>query len=173
MIVSLENAKEYLTLDISEERLKKKILAVEALVRSYTSNNFQERRIRTEAETYKGKILWKTSYLAVGDTVEITESLNSGLYTVAAVTADGIIPDTEVYDCSYNLITKVVYPADVQEGVLNLLKWEYTMRGKVGIKSETLSRHSVTYADQDAGNQVMGYPASLMGFLDPYMRARF
>ena len=47
------------------------------------------------------------------------------------------------------------------------------MRDKVGIKSETLSRHSVTYYDQDAGNQVMGYPASLMGFLSPYIKARF
>lgn len=84
-----------------------------------------------------------------------------------------ILLDRPLYDLDHNLVTKIVYPADVQEGVLNLLKWEYTMRDKVGIKAETLSRHSVTYYDQDAGNQVMGYPASLMGFLSPYIKARF
>ena len=42
-----------------------------------------------------------------------------------------------------------------------------------GVKSETLSRYSVTYFDQDANNQVMGYPVALLGFLKPYMKARF
>lgn len=32
---------------------------------------------------------------------------------------------------------------------------------------------SVTYVDYDANNQVMGYPVSLLGFLKPYMKARF
>ena len=46
-------------------------------------------------------------------------------------------------------------------------------RPKTGIKSETLSRHSVTYFDQDANNQVMGYPVTLLGFLKPYIKVDF
>lgn len=61
----------------------------------------------------------------------------------------------------------------MKAGVLNLLKWEVEHRDKVGVKSETLSRHSVTYYDQDANNTVMGYPVSLLGFLAPYRKARF
>ena len=70
-------------------------------------------------------------------------------------------------------MTKVVYPEDIKVGIINLLKYEVEMRDKVGIKSETISRHSVTYFDSDANNQVMGYPVSLLGFLKPYMKARF
>ena len=65
------------------------------------------------------------------------------------------------------------YPKDVKMGVVNLMKWELTNRDKVGVASETISRHSVTYFNMDAGNAVMGFPVSLMGFLKPYKRARF
>jgi len=67
----------------------------------------------------------------------------------------------------------IVYPADIKMGVVNLMKWELGNREKVGIASETLSRHSVTYVDQTAANTIAGYPAALMGFLKPYQRARF
>lgn len=65
------------------------------------------------------------------------------------------------------------YPADVKMGVVNLLKWEFTSRDKAGVASETISRHSVTYRSDTETNYINGYPASLMGFLKPYMKARF
>lgn len=65
------------------------------------------------------------------------------------------------------------YPPDVKQGVIELLKWEFKFRDKTGIKSESISRHSVTYYDQDSNNTVLGYPVSLLAFLKPYMRARF
>lgn len=67
----------------------------------------------------------------------------------------------------------IVYPPDIKMGVANLMKWELERREKVGLASESLSRHSVTFADQTGANTVMGYPLALMGFLAPYMRARF
>lgn len=67
----------------------------------------------------------------------------------------------------------IEYPADIKMGVVNLLKWEMGSREKVGIQSESLSRHSVTYFNMDGDNSIMGYPRSLMGFLRPYMCARF
>ena len=64
-------------------------------------------------------------------------------------------------------------PGCLQEGVLQMLQWDFNMRSKVGIKSETLSRHSVSYYDMDAGNSQNGYPRALLGFLEPYYKARF
>ena len=58
-------------------------------------------------------------------------------------------------------------------GAVNLMKWELNNRDKVGIASEAISRHSVTYVDQTGANTLMGYPVALMGFLRPYKRARF
>ncbi len=65
------------------------------------------------------------------------------------------------------------YPMDVKMGVVNLMKWELDNRDKVGIQSESISRHSVTYFNMDGDNSVMGFPKALMGFLKPYMKARF
>ena len=113
-------------------------------------------------------------YIKVGDTVEITKSqVNDGLYVVKELNTNIVRLDRPMFQATYNLVTKVQYPADIVQGIINLMKWEQTNRNKVGIKSETLSRYSVTYFDQDASNQVMGYPVSLMGFLKPYMKARF
>lgn len=73
----------------------------------------------------------------------------------------------------YRVGDSIAYPADVRLGVVNLIKWDMGNRDKVGIASESLSRHSVTYADMSAANTIAGYPAALMGFLRPYMCARF
>ena len=67
----------------------------------------------------------------------------------------------------------IVYPADVKMGVVNLLKWELDHRDKVGVASESISRHSVTYFDMTGDNSTIGYPRALLGFLKPYMKARF
>lgn len=67
----------------------------------------------------------------------------------------------------------IQYPADIKMGVVNLMKWELENREKAGIQSETISRHTVNYLNLDYYNSAAGYPKSLMGFLRPYMRARF
>ena len=76
-------------------------------------------------------------------------------------------------DEELGLVTKVVYPIDVKLGVVNMIKWDINNRDKVGVQSETLSRHSVTYFNMDGDNSLMGYPKSLLGFLKPYIKARF
>ena len=154
--------------------LTMKIEAIENLIRAYTNNNFQNRVMRIEAPIENGVLLGHSPYFKVGDTVQISQSMvNDGLYVIAEITDAGIVLDRDVFDFPLNTVTKIIYPADVQKGVIDLLVWEKDNRSKVGIKSETISRHSVTYYDQDANNQVMGYPVSLLGFLKPYMKPRF
>lgn len=157
----------------SEKAISDKLKAIELMIRAYTNNNFQNRFVRFKAESKKNRLFGVSDYLKVGDTVQISQSLvNDGLYTVTGVDGSTIELDRELF-AAVNLVTKVDYPADIRSGVLELLKWEAKNRPKTGIKSETLSRHSVTYFDQDASNQVMGYPVSLLGFLTPYIKARF
>lgn len=157
----------------NEAVVKDKLNAAELMIRSYTNNNFQNRYVRFTAESLGNRLLATSDYLKVGDTVQITQSMvNDGLYAITEMGDDYTRVNQELYK-SFNLVTKVEYPADVRAGVLELLKWDVKNRDKTGVKSETLSRYSVTYFDQDANNQVMGYPVALLGFLKPYMKARF
>ena len=154
--------------------MQKKLDALEILIRKYTNNNFQNRNIRFLASSDGAVLNGVSPFLKMGDTVQVTESgVNDGLYVVTELNGGSVTVDKTLFSVDHNLVTKVEYPVDVQMGVINLMKWEIENRKKVGIKSETLSRHSVTYYDQDRNNQVMGYPVSLLGFLELYKKARF
>ena len=175
MILSVEELMILPEFRVQDEAiLQKKLDALEILVRKYTNNNFQNRNIRFLASS-DGKILNGVSpFLKVGDTIQVSESkVNDGLYVITAITEGTVTVDRNLFTVDHNLVTKVEYPIDIQMGIINLMKWEITNRDKVGIKSETLSRHSVTYFDMDSSNQVMGYPVTLLGFLEPYKKARF
>lgn len=66
------------------------------------------------------------------------------------------------------------WPADIKMGVVKLIQYDMSKAAKkAGIAAETLSRHAVTYESRTAENTAAGYPIALMGFLRPYMRARF
>lgn len=157
----------------NEKVIEEKLNAAELMIRAYTNNNFQNRFVRFIADSLGNRLLGISDFLKVGDTVQISQSMvNDGLYTITEIGEDFIRVNQELYK-STNLITKVEYPADVRAGVLELLKWDIKNRPKTGVKYETLSRYSVTYFDQDANNQVMGYPVALLGFLKPYIKARF
>nr|UVY10162.1 MAG: Protein of unknown function (DUF3199) [Bacteriophage sp.] len=158
----------------TESVIADKLNAAELMIRAYTNNNFQNRFVRFRAESRGNRIIGTSDYLKVNDTVQISQScVNDGLYTITEIGDDFIRVNGDLYHHPDNLVTKVEYPADVKAGVLEMLKWDVKNRPKTGIKSETLSRHSVTYFDQDANNQVMGYPVTLLGFLKPYIKARF
>lgn len=73
-----------------------------------------------------------------------------------------------------NRITGLVeYPPDVKMGVINLISYDIHNRDKIGIASETISRHSISYSQATGNDSQGGYPASLTTFLHPYMKARF
>lgn len=176
MIISVEKAKEFVNFNgWTDEKIKLKLLAVEQTIRAYTNNNFQDRGCRVQADIAAGVFMSESLIpFSAGDTVQVSESRhNNGLYTVFE-TGDTTftVSDDITRDEDSVLVTKVVYPADVVACCVNLLEWEVNNRGKVGVQSETLSRHSVTYFNMDGANQVMGYPASLLGCLKAYRKAR-
>lgn len=176
MIISVEKAKELMDFgDWPDRKIEAKLTAVEQTIRAYTNNNFQIRTIRATCSADSTGIHGTVPGLKVGDTVELSESLyNAGLYVVDFI-GNGIFTvgdDVELTPEPHVLVTKISYPADVVDCALNLLRWEMTSREKVGIQSETISRHSVTYFNMDGANSVMGYPVSLLGALKPYRKVR-
>ena len=178
MILNVSELKQYITTEETDQVLEAKLQALELLIRAYTNNNFQIRAFRAVAVAVAqgNKLLFNSPVpFKVGDTLQITESdfMQDELVTVLTVEESSITVSGELSDESGVVVTKVKYPMDVKMGVVNLMKWELDNREKVGVASETISRHSVTYVDQTGDNTVMGYPVALMGFLKPYRKARF
>ena len=175
MIISVEELRRYISTDEEEQALAGRLQALELLIRGYTNNNFQVRGLHCECDI-SGRTFMSDTFtpFEVGDTVQVSgSSKNNGLYTVEAVTDTTFTVNEKTYDDIDVYVVKVEYPADVKMGVVNLLKWELNNRDKVGVQSESISRHSVTYYNMDGDNSIMGYPKSLIGFLRPYMKARF
>lgn len=174
MIISVEKAKELVSFPESwtDEKIRMKLLAVEQTIRAYTNNNFQDRGYRRTADIVGGLFIVEAlTPFEVGDTVQISEtSLNKGLFTVESAEDSTFTVEEAVKDENAVLVTKISYPADVVQCCVDLMEWAVGFAGKVGIKSETLSRHSVTY--EDSGAMFMGYPASLLGCLKPYRKCR-
>ena len=80
-VETLTSMKEFKGVDATA--LCDKINAVEALVRAYTHNNFQNRSVRFEGKSLNNRVFGTSPFLKVGDRVEITKSqVNDGLYTV-------------------------------------------------------------------------------------------
>ena len=106
--------------------------------------------------------------------MQVTDSaLNAGLVNVQTSNGNTVTVKEELYDESAVTVTKVVYPADIKLGVARMLQWQLDNGDKVGVQSETISRHSVTYFNLDGDNSIMGFPKALTGFLKPHMKARF
>ena len=178
MILTVSELKQYITTDETDQVLEAKLQALELLIRAYTNNNFQIRAFRAVAVAVAqgNKLLFNSPVpFKVGDTIQITESdfMQDELVTVATVEDSSITVSGDLSDESGVVVTKVKYPMDVKMGIVNLMKWELDNREKVGVASESISRHSVTYVDQTGDNTIMGYPVALMGFLKPYRKARF
>ena len=174
ILLTPEKLKEYISCDESDELLLEKLSSVETMIRSYTHNGFQVRNIRSVSPVENQRILCLHKNITIGDTVQISGSLlNNGVYVISSVGAEGAKVNKPLIDCKKNTVTLVRYPDDVILGAVQLIKWSMDNKDKTGVKSERISRHSVTYFDLDDSNSCMGYPVQMLQFLKPYMKARF
>lgn len=157
--------------EVTDDLIKTKLKAIESVIRAYTNNNFQVRGARFVGRSEGMNLYGNPQYIKVGDTVQISASnVNDGLYEVVGVGVDYIQVDEILNAVDSNLVTKVSYPADVIQCAVDLYGWRKNMGAKVGIKSETLSRHSVTY--EDSATLFMGYPIGILNGLALYKKAR-
>ena len=171
MIITIEELKKVSELSsISDEQLTVMCEGIEDFIRQYTNNNFIIKNVTFNTPSLNGKLDTVSPLFKVGDTVLISNSkYNNGVYVINDL--DGTL-DKELFDDDNNKVTLVKYPPAIKLGVVKLLQYNAKMDRKVGISSESLSRHSVSYA-QPTSDSIGGYPASMMSFLKPYMKARF
>ena len=170
MILTIEELKAISELsNIPDEQLTLMCEGVEDFIRRYTHNNFINKNVTFNTPSNDGKLDMVSPMFKVGDTVLISNSkYNNGVYVIESL--DGSL-DKELFD-DENKITLVKYPQSIKLGVVKLLQYSVKMDSKVGITSESISRHSVSYA-QPSSDSIGGYPSHLMSFLTPYMKARF
>lgn len=143
---------------------------LEDFIRKYTNNNFTVKNITYNTPVIDGKLDTQSSLIKEDDCVLISHSLyNDGVYVVESV--DGTL-NKELFDEPMVKVTLVKYPQAIKMGVIELLKYNVRMGDKVGISSESISRHSVSYSGVGS-DSIGGYPSSMMSFLKPYMKARF
>ena len=171
MIITVEELKNFSELSsIPDEQLTLMCDGVEDFIRQYTNNNFTVKNVTFNTPSMNGKLETVSPLFKVGDTVLISNSkYNNGVYVLTAI--DGTL-NKELFDDENNKVTLVKYPPAIKLGIIKLLQYNVKMDNKVGISSESLSRHSVSYA-QPSSDSIGGYPANLMSFLKPYMKARF
>ena len=175
MIITLENAK-FLNPKVTQSWLD----GIESAIRELTNNNFQVPAMRVQGlEFYDGKIVLKKGNIGLkeNDTIQVSGSaVNDGVYTIKNVENNALILDNDIViarDEPLSCVTFVRYPSDIKLGVEKLLEYDAKMGHKIGIKSEMLSRHSVSYFDQNASESIAGYPAALMKFLENHRKLRW
>lgn len=176
MIISLVDAKK-----IDPTITQSDLDAYEQTVRQLTNNNFQNIHVRFRKISFSGKSIILEDVplgLRVGDTIQISSSkFNDCLTTIAAINDKNIETNVKesFFDGSFSgsFITKVQYPADIRMGVEELIKYKKQMGSKMGIKSESIARMSVTYYDINATDNIEGFPASKFSFLNKYKKMRW
>lgn len=173
--MSVVELRKFVQTDESDECLEAKLSGIEQQIRGYTNNNFQVRGTGRICDLVGGTFTMEAlNPYEVGDTVQISGSAkNDGLYTVKEVNDFIFTVNEKTRDEIDVFVTLVRYPDDVKMGVANMMTWELENRTKAGIQSESISRHTVNYINLDEWNSAMGYPASLVQFLKPHMKARF
>ena len=187
MIISVEKLKEYITTDEKDAVLEVMLQALEASIRKKTNNNFQQRayRVRCNASMANG-LEFASELFNVGDTVQVSDALlNLGVYTITEIDFDNA--HTKVNALLMNeknvLVTKIVYPTDVIEGAVEIMRWKLKNKAansgdtsKKDIASETISRHSVTYVQDATESDIdsdFGVPRKYLAFLKDHKKARF
>ena len=176
MIITLGDARA-----IDDSITQEDLDAFEVAFRSLTNNSFQNKHIR-----FKGIEFMANNLIAVkdpivgiktGDTIEVNYShYNDGLYVIESIDGKQIkVQGTPFFvaNTGGSMLTLVQYPADIARGIKKLIAYDKKMASKIGIKSESISRMSITYYDVNASENIDGYPASLLSFLTKYEKMRW
>lgn len=174
MIISLEEAQK-----INPNISKDELLAYETHVRELTNNKFHHEHIKNHNLVFDtNTIICSTEFIGykVGDTIEVIGSkYNDGLYVVEEVTTYTLTVNTEMIQSIDNnaMMIKIDYPFDIRNGVKELITYKTKMASKIGIKSESVARMSVTYFDATAKENTEGVPSGLYSFLNKYKKIKW
>jgi hypothetical protein len=185
MLMTVDELRLFIDTDKTDFVLESMLAALELEIRGYTNNGFST-RTRSVGNLSDGEF---TSTEAIpfkaGDTVCFTGARkNHGKLAVVSAVQDKKMTLDGVFDDEWAIVLSGVdYPTDVKMGAVNIIDWKLRNaarnagnNSKAPVQSETISRHSVTYAtdstetDLDA---VFGVPKKHTAFLQHYKKARF
>lgn len=185
MIMTVEELRKYITTEATDMQLEAMLRSLELSIRRYTNNNFQIRTCRVNATITDAEFITTAIVpFKAGDTIQVSESaLNEGLYTVQEIGQSSFIVNEEVTEEKDVCCTKIEYPFDVQMGAAKIVKWQLKNeaasdgdKSAMPVQSETISRHSVTYAQDGSEFDIsedFGCPKKYLSFLKMYRKARF
>lgn len=187
MLMTVDELRTYIQTDETDAVLAGRLSALELIIRKYTNNSFLNRGFMVEADI-RGGVFMSEALIPfnAGDTIMLVGAgLREGcLCTVKEVTDDTTFTVNErVADADEVLAILVEYPLDVKLGAVNMLKWQLRNeaansgdKSQKAIQSESLSRHSVTYAVDSTESDIemnFGVPKKYVAFLKLYKKARF
>lgn len=183
MIITVDELKQYVKTDLSDEVLEAKLQALESAIRKRTNNNFLNAGMRFTSATNPIKTSL-AQYLKNGDTLQVLKStINNGLYTIKSINGQILTLNEPIFDEPEVLFAKVDYPKAVRMGVIEIMRWKiknedqnYNPDAAKEVQSETISRHSVTYSQDATESDIdiaFGVPRKYTYFLQMYMKARF
>ena len=183
MLITVEELRQYITTDKTDKVLADMLEALELSIRESTNNNFQRIAYRQVATIKNGVLEVAAVPFRIGDTIQISNSpLNAGLYTIKEVKSKAFTVNEMLLDENNVLVTKIDYPADVRIGAIEIIRWKLsnenqnsTDTSKKIVMSETISRHSVTYAEDSTEKDIdtaFGVPKKYTDFLKHQRMAR-
>ncbi|WPC08007.1 hypothetical protein [Globicatella sp. PHS-GS-PNBC-21-1553] len=174
MIISLEEA-QAISLDIKEQD----ILALQQVIIDYTNNHFRT-NIYEEIQQIDdgGLMIEHTNQFLADDIVEIEgTTFEDGVAIVREVSGTHLKIDLSGRgDFPIDINTKakvylIKFPLDVKLGAVDVLKNKIKAMNKTGIKSESIGRMSITYANvSEFQDSIYGIDAAYFSFLDPYRK---
>lgn len=171
MLLSLSEAEK-----IDKDLEPDDILALEMSIINYTNNHFHLPRYRPNILSVSGnriEIDGKNIFKA-HDTIEVVGvQYYDGFYHVKEVEGSFITIDTNL-DIPFEFkgsgsVFLVNYPKDVKVGAKRILKHQAKANERIGIRSESISRWTVTY-DNPTSYSIGGVPQHLYDFLAPYRK---
>ena len=173
MLMTADELKKLVETDESDLKLSMRLSAIEQSIRSYTNNSFIVRGTLQKASVLGGVLTAEADDFGKGDTIELFYTEKSdGLYIVEEVISPCMYRLSPECPDAEGKVALVKYPDDVKFGAAMMIEHDISREGCDGVASETISRHSVTYATATEGNTIMGYPMKLTSFLKPYRRIR-
>lgn len=170
MILSLDEAKVF-NPKVTQEWLD----GIESTIRNVSGNNFQNHNVRLRNISFDGASIRSnetTVGFMAGQTIQVSNSVhNDGLFVIGDASEKSLIVENHTFlniNVTGAFATLVSYPPDILSGVIELLRYDARMTDKIGIKSEKISRWSVTYSDMESR-----YPSTLLEFISNRKKLRW
>lgn len=153
--------------------------ALEQKVRTLTNNKFHHSHIKNHNLALMDNQIITTDELIgfkEGNRIEIVGTkYNDGLYNIIAVDDHTITVNADfILETNKEaFVVRIDYPVDLANSLKEIIRYQTKMANKTGVKTERVSRTSVTYHDVNSTDNIEGIPSSYWSFIRKYRKIRW